>query len=457
MRPSSLKSVVFGGDKMVADLFDIMIASEVSVLTSQGMGKADIVVFVRRDIKGRPIWTPILVLDIKTKTAFNFNLYGIRPKTKKSEVFVPSLYAWKTHFTKDDWDSLINSQLTEKDLDQLNAYESGLVSEYRRLVPEDVVAPLNLWKGIVIVDTDQTYYEAVQAFQHLLDDVIQGLTTELYDSQKGMLLQLKPKDAGAESPNIGLVLLPSKGPVYALMNRKPLASAPNEDPFENRVVDDRLLTIYISVPSPTSSGIAAAWASKVWHLLNHLQECMEPPSESSKVLWIDLLGDFPSNNLVEARFGLKRQVEGNQITRKLETQLNQTLDKIDFLNLRGIIDDYLLKDSAESLQEISHQIQSAFEELDAKDTIVVIDGWGELEELVTPNRRHLLRTLEHSLLDLLPKHGLSVIWVDRGVNHPSFSGRFQRQRVSPLRHDSPRKALVDEIIWNLPTPPRVFG
>jgi hypothetical protein len=457
VRPSSLRSVVFGGDRIVAELSDIMIASEVPVLTSQGMGKADLVVFVRREIKGKPIWTPIIVLDIKTKTAFKFNLYGVRPKTKKSDVFAPSLFAWKTHFTKDEWDGLVNGQLTEKELDQLNAYEAGLISEYKRLVSEDIAAPLNLWKGIVIVDTNQTYFEVVQAFQQLLDDAIQGLTTKRYDPRKGMLLQLKSKEEATESPHIGLVLLPTKGPIYALKNRKPLASAPIDNPFENRVVDDRLLTIYVSVPSPTSSGIAATWASKVWHLLNHLQECMEPPSDSSKVLWIDLLGDFSSSKLVEARFGLKRLVEGNQITRKLKIQLSQTLDNIDFLNLSSIIDGYLLEDSAESLQEISRQIRSTFEELDTKDIIVVIDGWGELEALVTPNRRHLLRTLEHSLLDLLPKHGLSVIWVDRGANHPSFNGRFQRQRVSPLRFDSPRNALVDEIIWNLPTPPRVFG
>jgi hypothetical protein len=68
-----------------------------------------------------------------------------------------------------------------------------------------------------------------------------------------------------------------------------------------------------------------------------------------------------------------------------------------------------------------------------------------------------VKTLETRLLGWLPDERVEIVWLDRPVPLPVMSSIYQRFKVTPLPHDSPRKVLVDEIIWNLPSSPRNFG
>ncbi|MHA2380294.1 MAG: hypothetical protein ACXADS_13560 [Candidatus Thorarchaeota archaeon] len=454
-RPFSLRSVVFGGDSMLHEPSDFLIASEVPVVSDLGRGKADVVVFVRREVGKHVVWTPIMLFEIKTRTAFDFNLYGFRPRTKKPDTYVPVLHAWTTK--PKGWKEVIRQIPPKTSLGQVSAYEEGILSEYRKLVPNDLSAPLALWKGVVLVDTSQNYLKTTTAFRVILDDIIQGLITQRYDSTDWRSFYLEAHDDGNDDvPCVVVTLAPVKAPLYTLRTKKSLDRLPEKNPFENRVADDRILTLYVSVSSPTSSGPAAAWVSKLWHLLNHLDECFQSSPRKPRVLWLDLLGDFPTEELIGTRFGLKNLSKKGEITTSQLTELNTVLDTIRFVDLSKDINLCLLGGTEESLQGLASKITQSIGS-NSGELIVILDGWNELTNLLTPNRKQLGQVLEHAILEWLPKRNVNIIWVDRGAPYPMVSGTYQRQCLSPLPYDSPRNFLLDEILWNLPTTPRVFG
>jgi hypothetical protein len=227
-----------------------------------------------------------------------------------------------------------------------------------------------------------------------------------------------------------------------------------EDPFKERVSDERLLTQYISIPSSTSFGNAAAWISRNWHLLNHIEEVAQSSERNLQVHWIDLLGDYPTDQLIRRRFGLDTLLKKKQITKDRHSTLTTRLDSITFLSLRSIIDSFL-NDNNIDLTEIMKQIHR--EDTGDSERIVVVDGWAQLSEMIPRTKIELLRGLENQLLVTLPDKDMNVIWIDDGVSHTRMNMHYQRACVRPLRHDSPRRLHVNEIIYNVPTAPRVFG
>ncbi|MGY5877247.1 MAG: hypothetical protein RTU30_15955, partial [Candidatus Thorarchaeota archaeon] len=406
-------------------------------------------VFVRRIISGRVVWTPVMILDIKTKAAIDFNMYSELSRSRKDKV--PSSYVWKAAFTKDDWDTVIRSTPADRSLKQLYLYEKGLLQEYRHLIKDDAESPKSLWKGLVIVDPGQSYSSVFDSFKEILNSV----TGRLYALSSSILQWTvhTPETSTEDNPRVALVLTPSRGPGHLIGKTTPLDSISVDDPFAYRVKDDRILTQYISVASPTSYGKAAAWISKNWCLLNHLNECQQTSEQGTKIVWLDLSGDYPIDSLLEARFGLKDLHRDKTITTAQFESLIQVLQDIQFHNLSTEIDGYIA-----GSKEISYEILATkIERMTSETSIVVIDGLPQVAEMTPPNRQHRVRTLERVLLDSTPSSDTNIIWVDDGSHHTKMNSVFQRTCVRPLAYDSPRQTQVDEIIWNLPLTPRVLG
>ncbi|MDF1540935.1 MAG: hypothetical protein P1Q69_18710, partial [Candidatus Thorarchaeota archaeon] len=99
--PASLRQVVFSGDKLLDSLSPILVAAELPV--AKHSGKIDLTIFVRRDVEGQILWTPVMILEVKTKTAFDFNLYGFQLKRKKERTVTPVFYAWKRTLDDEEW------------------------------------------------------------------------------------------------------------------------------------------------------------------------------------------------------------------------------------------------------------------------------------------------------------------------------------------------------------------
>ena len=148
---------------------DILIVGELPIVYAGGQGRLDIAIFIRRVVLNQVVWTPVMILELKTKTAFNFNFYAEMSRSKRDKV--PTSYVWKTDFSEQEWDRTISSIPAYSALEQLDAYENGLMQEYHQLVPDDSSAPSSLWKGVVLLDTGQRYSIIFDAFQRMLHDI----------------------------------------------------------------------------------------------------------------------------------------------------------------------------------------------------------------------------------------------------------------------------------------------
>ncbi|MHA2146412.1 MAG: hypothetical protein ACXAB0_13270 [Candidatus Thorarchaeota archaeon] len=452
--PRSLKEVVFAGDRLLQTPSGIQYLAEVPVTDNQGSGKIDLVLFVRtKRGEDRHIWTPVMMLEVKSKTGFNFNLYGRRPRTKKPNVYVPVLNSWKTVLKDFEWDAMLSYVPPRDHLEQLDAYESALLSEFNELI-RDPLELKSLWKGVVTFDVSQDYEETKVAFRELVDQ----LGTRLLEggfSGNWRTLKLESRDPNKPTPRVAVTMTPALGPVHILKQVSPSKTIHHEDPFTERVEDGVFFTQYISTSSPTSSGKSAAWLAKNWHLLNHLLE-LEEATSSTSLFWIDLLGDYPNEKLVELRFRLDSLRKNGLIGKSTYDNLRDLLKRINFINTRNEVDSWLFDDSSSSLVYLQKKIASSLQDK-SDHCIVVVDGWSDLENMTTSTHRNNLQVLELSLLHFLKDMVHEAIWIDGGVNHPLMNEIFQRPCLSPLYYDSPRRQVVDEIIWNLPTSPQRTG
>ncbi len=450
--PKSVKSVIFAGDKMLDRQSSVLIVGELPVTGHEGKGSIDLAVFIRRNFKGLVFWVPVMIIEIKSKTSFDFNLYAIQTDNKKD--CPPALYAWKRVLTPEEWERTIESNPGERVLSQLRAYEKALLDESKRVIPTGVIFPKELLKGVIVLDTDQNYSEVFKAFHTLLDELATEILTSELNMSQSQTLVLDSKDNGVAVPRIALILYKGVNFEEFFKEQSAALSFSVEDPFKERVTDDRLLTHYISIPSSTSFGNAAAWVSRNWHLLNHIEEVSQVSSKIQQVHWLDLLGDYPTDQLMKRRFGLDILLKKKQITRERHKTLTSLLENITFLNLRNIIDSFLSEEDIE-LQEVIEQI-NVNETLDS-ERIIIVDRRVELKQMFPPRKMHILRNIENRLLDTLPTQDVNVIWIDNGVSHTKMNKHYQRACIKPLRHDSPRRFHIDEIIYNVPTAPRIFG
>ncbi len=458
--PASLKQVVFAGDKMLEEPSPVLVVGELPV--AKRTGQIDITFFLRREIPGRTIMTPVLTLEIKSKTGFNYNLYSVRTRNKNKKDYGPRFYASKRRLSNSEWKRIINAKPAMNTTTQLDAYEKLLVQEYKKLVPSDPTPPKNLWKGVIVLDTDQNPLEVFEAFQDLLANLSMGLVNDMIDSNN--LTSYIPDSDNPKKPlRLALLLTASNGPSELLHEMKPPETIIEEDPFRERVKDDRILTLYVSIPSATSSGNAAAWMSRNWHLLHHLRECKETSKEKTEILWLDLMGVFknlepdePKKYLIKRRFGLDELLEEGHITKRSHKHLTTLLDSISFVDLSLDVD-RLLSNNKSELSSIIDIVQSKTNEDSDTEKIIILDGWAEFRNLVPKEQKQLVRSLERTLLDILPEKNTNIIWLDKGVPHTRMNPRYQRKCIKPLPHDSHRKYHLDEIIYNAPSTPRLFG
>ena len=450
--PKSLKQAVYAGDTMLGEPSSILIVGELPV--SRRKGQIDLVIFIRREVSGQILWTPVLILEVKTKMSFDYNLYGLRTKNKSVEDYAPTFYAWKHTKSDDEWKEIFSSNPHPRTLKQLNAYESELIQEYSQIADFDPTPPESLWKGVIVLDTDQNPLEVFDAFNDLLDDLVTRITSGLLDISKTTAYSLETKSS-MKTPRVATILTPGNGPVGLLNEMCVPESLPVDDPFSERISDDRLLTLYVPVSSPTSSGNAAAWISRNWHLLNHIRECAITVKDT-EIHWIDLMGDYPCEQLMKKRFSLNQYLKGGWINKNQHTTLDSLLNKIRFVDLSTNIDQVLAGKDLGS-QNLIDNLTLSLQEESVSERIIIIDGWSEFKDLVPSSRQHLIHTLEKKLLNSLPTSNVNIIWIDNGVQHTRMNMYYQQKCISPLPYDSPRRMHVDEILYNLPTSSRGFG
>ena len=457
-QPPSLRAAVFAGDVGVTPFSDILVAAEVPVSAPKAMGQADIVTFVRREIGDRIVRTPFMLLDIKTKTGIDWSLFAMRTRPEVKKAKVPVFDYRKRTLTDSEWKRIMQGTPSKKESAQLEAYEKGLLDEYREIFPQDTSAPESLWKGIVIVDTDQPKDEISDLLHWLIQAVSDDLRSGNPQSGSRTLYVPSLSDRNEDNqPRLALILTSTKGPLQILEETVPLEVMIDEDPFKERVKDKIEFTLYLTVTSQTSSGESAGWAARNWHLLHHLRELQRVHDRRTKIVWLDLMGDFPTRELAGIRLRVAGKTRPQNVSKRLMKHLKAVVDSIEFHDLSEEIGYFLFESSSPVEKRLRSRVRKALKTHAKTNRIVIVDGWADLREITPPRLQSLLRALESRLLTWLPAKNIEIIWLDKPMVLPTRSGTYQRPEVKPLPHDSPRRMLLDEVIWNLPTSPRVFG
>ncbi len=456
--PSSLRQAIFRGDKFLDEPSDMLIAAEVPVNSIHGRGKADLIVFIRRSVAGEFIWTPFMVLDVKTKVAIKWSLLGKKPRTRKEDSRVPKFIVRKRTMTPTEWNSLVRCTPEKDELTQLENYELGIIDEYRGFVKQDQSRLTKLFKGIVFLDSDEDQETLFKLLPWLVKSIIDDMKKGLNSTDSRILYTPHLEGVSKKGQHkFGLVLLPSEGPQQLLDETKQRESIIEDDPFKDRVADDIFFTLYLTVPSAGSSGESAGWIARNWHLLHHLEDLRETSGSRRQVIWFDLAGELTEETLRHQRLRLLGgQRPKGAAKRKMES-LQNLVDSIDFQDLSDELKEYLFEDSTTGISELQTRFKERLEQYSEDESIIIIDGWHIIKDITPSHLDELLGVLEDRLLRWLPKKNVEVIWLDRPVPIPILSATYQTYRVTPLPHDSPRRHLLDEVIWNLPSSPRNFG
>lgn len=454
-QPNSLSEVVFHADKHQRALSDILVAFEVPVPTSLGSGKADIVVFSRQTVDGQSLWIPIMVLDVKTKTAMDWAPYSKEPRTEDDTMRVLVTDISKRPLTDIEWDRTMKSVLQKTNRTQLQLYSEGILSELKRFIDHPELVPKNLWSGIITLDTSQQYDEIGGMIGWFIRAIVNGLRDSPREEGRPTLYQVTHSDSQLKPPKIGVVLDEPRGPLNLLRSGTPPSELEVQDPFEERMENDRFLTLYLTVASPVSSGESAARMARNWHLLQYLQELTNTDTRP-QIVWLDLFGEYPTLDLTLSRFRTTGALSPRGLDSKSMTQLRNLVRGVDFVDLSEAVDGILEGSVHDALEDMKAGIQGAFSEREGH-SVIVLSGWSDLRELMPQQRSHLLKILERKVLEWLPDKNCELIWLDRPVPLPTTSAVYQMHEVAPLPYDSLRRQELDVIIWNKPTRPRFMG
>jgi hypothetical protein len=107
--------------------------------------------------------------------------------------------------------------------------------------------------------------------------------------------------------------------------------------------------------------------------LNHLADLEETETPKPSLLWIDLVGDYPDERMVNVRFGLNRLKKGGLISPVEVERLGNLLKRITFVSVRDEVDSWLFEDSSSGLDALCSRITSSIQQLSGNH-FVVVDG-----------------------------------------------------------------------------------
>jgi len=439
VQPFNLERFILDRKQYFTSDDDLLIAAEVPVDTPEGKGKADLVVFkpelseVPSQLENTVILRPIGVFDIKTRTAFNFEIKS-KVSTGKRKKVMPNILTTTRGTSNSEWQSILESNPRPTDITQLEHYANGIERAYQKISHSD--ESLNLARGIIVLDTQQNPSILRQAIIELLLNL----------GSKGIIKQvdMKPdriliRNRGKLADKLALVLeKPDKEQVIRFSNSNNIeVSKRVYNPFERVAKRKKKHILYLSISSASKSGPSAAWNAKYWHGLQFIDALRT--YENKDIIWFDLAGTLSHRELAATRLRIDQQTE----------QIQELFSIMRFKDLSSAVDNYLFKGAStpEILSFVDHPV------LNSDKTIVIVSGW-DLIHNSTPHRLSTeLRELERSLVDQLSVFRCTILWFGEAVVDERTSEKYHRRCVLPFRDYSPHRSYVSDIVWNLPLRP----
>jgi hypothetical protein len=422
-----------------------MVGAEIPLETVLGRGRADLVLF-RREITPDGLdvfWRPVLVVDIKTRLGFSWDL-GF--ELKKSEARarhglplrkVPEFKIGYRSLTESEWTSIIEANPTQNTVEQVNAYADAISGVYDQVSERGGLGPI--LRATLIVDA----YGDIRRIRTLVRSIlIEVFESVVHSEDKAPRIVFRPS-VGNEKPKVAAILHEQDRLAGHKEESVPAPMVPVQDPFEKTSRDERRFTLYLSGASPTSGGLSAAWTAKYYHGLHLLEELIEGV-EKPQVLWVDLANEFVEPHLRTARLCLRPYSRDEKdVFRCQPFYIRDLFDSIEIRGLFHDVQDYLFGDG---------EIPSI--QFESRPNLIAVSGWDTINSATPLPHRERLRELLVGLLDRLPRNAdTTIIWFDSPVPGQENSRVYSTRTLLPFYQDSPLFGEATEIVWNLPVAP----
>lgn len=437
-RPFSLFAPIRHGDKMLSEPSEFLLVSETPV--ANGRGRIDLVLFRRKVIEtiddSRPVtvWEPCAVIDIKTKCAFNLDLYAVQTRSKKHiGRRVIELDYERRRLTSSEWEDVISAIPSEYEEQQLEKYEKHLLSDYQRIARADVSPPEKLVKAVLVMDSKDGWT--------LVRDKLQDLIKEVYDASiKGVLKGREYFQISKDEQRVhaGLIVFGD----CQETDIKPLDRIQSFNPFQlsERRKDDRKFVLYLTVSGKGSSQESAAKIAAKWNGLEYIHQKVK--GKHRDIVWLDFTGEYSDPALRSHRLRLETQ------PKSLQRFLKR---RVSFIDFSQILTSFFLENG--SLESVSNELRLLEQ---YKKPFIIVTGFDMIRGQIPAHSKSLHDEFIIQFISVVPESS-TVVWFDRPVPLSQTSERFDTRCVAPFYAGNPWMYVVNEIVWNLPMSPPRFG
>ena len=431
--PFKLSAAIYHGDSMVSDKSGYLLVSEIPI--AKGRGRPDLILLRRKDLKRpdeskpRAIYVPCMIVDVKTRSAFDLDLYGVESKAKPPKNIVIESYWDRRKLTDDEWIHVLQCIPKDDEKLQVEAYSREILSEYRNVTWIDNSPPDEMVKAIIVIDSKENWVKMRDALYPLIVDTYNKLQT-------GSI-----KENDIQIPNyhmkplrMALKLLSTTG-----NNIKPVQidEFQSFNPFEYRRDDFKEFILYLAVSGRGSQAQSAASIAGMWHGLRYLHSLAK--HKHRDVVWFDLTGEYSFPTLMKSRLRLGYH----------EHSLRRFVKKrVQVKDYSLIIQNYLY--NGKGIQEFRHNL---LQDLAGKRRpILFVTGWDTLRRATS---KHLISTLNELIMCFLNNisQKSTVIWLTRPVPLSQTNSMYETRCVAPFYSGKYWRYYVNRIIWNLPMPP----
>ncbi|MGY5852472.1 MAG: hypothetical protein RTU92_02770 [Candidatus Thorarchaeota archaeon] len=435
--PFSMNGVILHGTEMVYDDSGLILLSEVPI--DGGRGRVDFVLARAKKltrVDGAPaplVCEPFMLIEMKTKSAFDFDIYGTPSKSKDQNNRVCEFVLEKRPLTDEEWKTILANTPDKYERKQLKAYETAILSDYEQVMRRDKNRQERLTKAVLVVDSHQDWRDIQKALLPLVLRAYEGCVEGTLSDGDYLLPHTNKKRL-----RIAMRMLSVVRPETEEVSVKPPLPL---QPFKERSDDGREFILHLTVSGRGSQAQSAAAITMRWHGLEYLYSLAR--HRHRDVFWLDLIGEYTDPVLREKQFRLSFQPIG---VRRFFRQRVQIED------LSGYVQDLIYKGSP--LNTLHSHIANTVR--DSRRPIIVVSGWDALRRSTPDSYSMYLDELAISLIQATADKS-TIMWFASPVPLAQNNRAYGTRCVAPFYQGTLWQNFVDTIIWNIPVPPDRSG
>jgi hypothetical protein len=435
--PFSLNGIIYHGTEMAYDNSGLILLSEIPV--DDGRGRLDFILARAKKqtrVDGASsivICEPFVIIDLKTKSAFDFDIYGTESHSKDKKNVVREFFLTHREMTGNEWKNVLSTTPDDYETGQLDAYEQAVLADYQRVMQKDVDAQKSLAKAVLVVDSCQSWREISEAILPLVLRAYQGCIDGTL-STGDLLIPLKGKNELRIAMRMLAVTQPNTG-------TEELDIPMPQKPFLYRVEDQKEFQLYLTVSGSGSPSQSAASIAERWHGLEYIHSLAKRRHQD--VYWLDIVGEYTDPVLRRKQFRIKYQDKPIQRFFRERVLMRDLSDQVQSFVYEGA-----------SISFIRTWLQSQLR--GSRNPLIVISGWEHLRQSTPESHQMYLDEIVTLLIHTVPVKS-TIVWFARPVPIAQNSIAYSTRCVAPFYQDSVWQNIVDTIIWNVPMPPDRSG